>query len=93
MSDINDWHWRNSMRPTRFFAFDSKAVLGILLVIIHIRMWTFVLALVVIGVFWLAERAGYSFEAAFRRLRVLILGPKRPAVALRAKRRLLDYGK
>jgi intracellular multiplication protein IcmT len=93
MSDSNDWHWRNSMRPTRFFAFDSRAVLGVVLVIIHIRLWTIVLACIGILVFWFAERAGYSFDSACRRLRTLIIGPKRPSTAFRSKTRLVDYGK
>ncbi len=93
MADINDWHWRNSMRTTRFFAFDSRAALGVLLVIIHLRMWTVLLAVCVVCAFWFAERAGYGLEAACRRIRTLLLGPNRPAVVLKTKRRLIDYGK
>ena len=93
MADINDWHWRNSMRATRFFAFDSRAALGILLVIVHIRMWTIMLAVMVVFGFWFAERAGYGLEAACRRVRTLLLGPKRPGIAMKGKRPLIDYGK
>ena len=93
MADINDYHWRNSMRPTRFFAFDSRAVLGVVLVIVHIRLWTILLAIAVIIAFWFAERAGYSFDSACRRIRTLLLGPKRPAIAIKANRKLVDYGK
>ncbi len=89
----NDYHWRNSMRTARFFMFDARSVLGIVLVILHIRMWTFMLALAVMTAFWMAERAGYDFNASLRRIRSFIIGPKRPATAWSRGRRLKDYGR
>jgi intracellular multiplication protein IcmT len=88
-----DYHWRNSMRPTRFFIFDSRTALAIFLVIIHVREWTIVLALVVVLAFWVAERRGYGLEAAMRRVRTILLGPRRPATCYSARRKLIDYGK
>ena len=93
VEDQGDYHWRNSMRPTRFFAFDSRAALAILLVIVHIREWTIVLAIVTMAAFWLAERRGYGLEAALRRVRAILLGPRRPATVFSARRTLNDYGK
>ncbi len=91
--EASDYHWRNSMRSARFFSFDARSVLGILLVIIHIRLWTLMLAFSLIGVFWAAERAGYEFNAVLRRVRSLIVGPKRPATAFTSLRKLKDYGR
>jgi intracellular multiplication protein IcmT len=91
MSD--DWHWRNSMRSARFFAFDSRAAVPILLVLVHIRLWTLILAVITTVAFWMAERAGYGFEPVLRRLRCLIIGPKRPAITPSARRHMIDYGK
>ena len=88
-----DFHWRNTMRPTRFFAFDSRAVLPLMLVFVHIRLWTLVLALFTTSVFWMAERAGYGFEPLLRRIRCMIVGPKRPGIVGTKKRHLIDYGK
>ena len=92
MSEIGDWHWRNTMRPVRFFAFDSRAVIGILMVIMHVRTWTFMLALIGISCFFVAERAGYDFDSSLRRIRSYIVGPKRPASMGLSRRRLKDYG-
>ena len=94
MSDEwSDYHWRNSMRSARFFMFDARSAVGICLVLVHIRLWTLMLALIIIMIFWLAERAGYEFNAVLRRVRLAIIGPKRPATAFSSSRRLKDYGK
>ena len=90
---MNDWHWRNTMRPARFFAFDSRAAIAVLLVLLHIRLWTIILAVVTMILFWLAERAGYGFEPVLRRLRCFIIGPKRPGLVFTGRRRMIDYGK
>ncbi len=93
MSDAGDWHWRNTMRPARFFAIDSRAALAVILVLVHFRLWTFVLGCLTMIGFWLAERAGYDFDAVLRRGRSFVIGPKRPAVVFGSKRRLKDYGR
>ena len=85
-------HWRNTQKPARFFALDARAVAALLLFLVHARLWTFVLAIVMMFVFWFLERRGLTFEASLRALRCSVLGSKRPANHRRAIRRWIDYG-
>lgn len=87
-----DVHWRNTQKPARFFALDARAFLAILLFLVHARLWTFILALTVMAMFWLLERRGLTFEASLRAFRAWILGARRPANHRRAIRRWIDYG-
>ena len=87
-----DIHWRNTQRPVRFFALDARSSFVVLLVLLHIRLWTFGLAVVVMLVFWFLERRGLSFNAALRALRRWLLGTRRPANHRRRRRYWIDYG-
>jgi intracellular multiplication protein IcmT len=87
-----DVHWRNTQKPARFFFLDARAFLAILLFLVHARLWTFVLVLVIMIVFWLLERQGLTFDAALRAFRCWFLGSNRPANSRRARRRWTDYG-
>jgi intracellular multiplication protein IcmT len=87
-----DIHWRNSQKPARFFAFDARAFLALLLFLVHARVWTFTLAIVVMVIFWILERRGLTFSASLRAMRSWVLGSKRPANQPRSKRYWIDYG-
>lgn len=87
-----DWHWRNSMKPIRFFALDARVALFALLFILHMRIWTLVLFLIVCVLFWLLERKGLTFDAAVRSFRTWILGRERPGYLWIRRRRMRDYG-
>ena len=87
-----DTHWRNTQKPARFASLDARAFMAILLFLVHARLWTFVLALVVMILFWLFERRGLTFEAALRSMRVWILGRNRPATLRGRRRHWIDFG-
>ena len=87
-----DIHWRNTQKPARFFFLDARAFLAILLFLVHARLWTFVLAIILMLIFWALERQGLTFESALRALRSWFLGSRRPANSRRAIRRWIDYG-
>jgi intracellular multiplication protein IcmT len=87
-----DIHWRNTQKPARFFVLDARAFLAILLFLLHARLWTLVLAILVMIIFWFFERRGLTFEASLRALRAWVLGRHRPANSRRARRRWTDYG-
>jgi intracellular multiplication protein IcmT len=87
-----DWHWRNSMRPTRFFAMDARAASTLFLFLVHMRTWTLILCVSVMIVFWMLERKGLTFDAAMRTARCWLLGQNRPAWLWFRKRGLIDYG-
>jgi intracellular multiplication protein IcmT len=86
-----DIHWRNTQKPARFFILDARAFLAIILFLVHARLWTFVLAIVVMLVFWFLERQGLTFEASLRAFRGWFLGHRRPANRRHAIRRWIDY--
>lgn len=95
MADIEtsgDWHWRNSMKPVRFFALDARVALFFLFFILHMRPWTLVLFFIVCILFWILERKGLTFDAAIRSLRTWIVGRNRPGWLWVRRRKLIDYG-
>lgn len=87
-----DWHWRNSMKPVRFFGLDARVAIFFLFFILHMRAWTLGMFIGVSILFWLLERRGLTFDAALRSFRTWILGSKRPGLLWHRKRRLVDYG-
>lgn len=89
--EIN-WHWRNSMRPIRFFNFDVKAVIPFCILLFYFRISTLVFLVCVLLVFWFLEKRGLTFDAAMRATRLFIFGNFRPALMGFKFRRLRDYG-
>ena len=86
------WHWRNTMKPVRFFQFDARAGIFVIVVLMHARFWTFGLMLGVLFIFWILERKGLSFAAALRAIRVWMLGAHRPAWIYSRRRKFTDTG-
>jgi len=89
---VGPWHWRNTMKPVRFFIFDGRAGFFLVLFIVHARLSTLAMLVVVFGYFYILERKGLSFAAALRATRVWLIGPNRPAWIFTRKRKLLDTG-
>jgi intracellular multiplication protein IcmT len=87
-----DWHWRNTMKPVRFFKFDGRVSFFLVLLVVHMRVSTLVLFAVVLFFFALLERRGLSFDAALRAIRLWLGGPDRPALLFTRKRGLRDTG-
>ena len=87
-----DLHWRNTQKPARFFALDARAFSAIFLFMVHARLWTFVMAIFVMFLFWAFERRGLTFEAAVRAMRFWIAGAKRPATLGLRRRVWVDFG-
>ncbi len=87
-----DTHWRNTQKSARFFILDARAFLAILLFLVHARIWTLVIAILFMTIFWFLERRGLTFDASIRTFRCWFLGTKRPATHRRALRRWIDYG-
>ncbi|ASY61414.1 IcmT/TraK family protein [Sinorhizobium sp. CCBAU 05631] len=85
-------HWRDSMREPRLMIFDARLVFFFLLLAVHLAVWTALLLLAAIGVFWLVERAGYRLPSALRTIRATFAGVRRPAFYQRRYREAVDYG-
>ncbi len=86
------WHWRNTMKPARFFQFDARVSFFIILLLVHARLWTLGLMCTVMTIFWLLERKGLTFPSALRALRLWIIGNNRPAWLYFRRRKFLDTG-
>ncbi len=87
-----NWHWRNTMRPVRFFNLDARAGLPVFILILYARPITLAITIVIIGLFWFVERKGLTFPSALRALRVWIIGYDRPSWISLRHRRLKDFG-
>lgn len=87
-----NWHWRNSMRPVRFFNLDARAALPFCILLVYFRPHTLVITLVITMVFSFLERKGLTFPAALRALRVWFIGQNRPGWLQYSHRRLRDFG-
>lgn len=88
-----NWHWRNSMRPVRFFNFDVKAIIPFCFLLFYARWSTLIIAILVTVFFYALEKRGMSFDAAMRSVRVIIFGSYRPGLNKFRHRKLKDYGR
>lgn len=86
------WHWRDSMRVVRFFGFDARLGLLVPVMLLYPRLSTLILTIVAVIVFYMLERYGLTFPAAFRSLRVWIIGSDRDAWPTGRRRKFVDYG-
>jgi intracellular multiplication protein IcmT len=87
-----NWHWRNSMRPVRFFNLDARAAIPFLILLVYFRPISLLVTIVVTSVFKYLEYKGLTFPAALRALRVWILGNWRPGWLQLRHRKTIDYG-
>lgn len=87
-----NWHWRNSMRPVRFFGADARLAIPWFVVLFHARLYTFALAILLTIVFIALERRGLTFDAALRTFRKWLLGQRRPAWMWYYKKKMIDFG-
>ncbi len=87
-----NWHWRNSMRPVRFFGIDARASIPVFITLFHFRTITVFITIVVIMTFVFLERRGLTFDASLRAFRRWFLGQKRPGWMSYNRKRMVDYG-
>jgi intracellular multiplication protein IcmT len=73
-------HWRDSARPAKFFFIDAKAAFPFILFLIHIKLWTFVIAVISMTFFTLLRRYGYSVDVFLRILRSFLVGSRKMAI-------------
>jgi intracellular multiplication protein IcmT len=86
-----DVHWRNSMKPARFFFLDARAAWPFLFALLYLRIWTVALAALTTVVFYLLEMRGLTFDAALRAFRVWIVTKKRPGIRHSDLPREIDF--
>ena len=86
------WHWRNSMRVVRFFAFDSRSALPLPLLLVYFRWSTLALMITTLFVFRFLEQRGLTVPAAVRNFRAWIVGSERPGWLQGHHKKFVDYG-
>lgn len=72
-------HWRDSARSVRLFFLDFRACFPLLILLFHIRWWTFILAVVATVFFTAIERYGFTLMVFLRWLRAFIAGNRKIA--------------
>lgn len=70
-------HWRDSVRPARFFVIDARSALPCLLFLVHIRWWTFWTFLTIAVFFALLERLGFTMVVFGRVMRSFLAGSRK----------------
>ncbi len=88
----NNWHWRNSMRPVRFFNMDARAAIPFCLLLVYFRPITLFLTFSSTIVFIALEKRGLTFPSALRAFRSWINGQSRPAWVAGNRRKFRDFG-
>ena len=73
-------HWRDSARNPRFFLVDARAAFPLLLFVLHVRLWSFLLALGTMAFFGLLERYGFSLTVFLRWMRNVLAGSRKVAI-------------
>lgn len=74
-----DASWRDSARYPKFFFLDSRAVFPIFIFLVHITLWTFIVALICMTFFSLLMRFGFTLGTFLRFLRAFIAGKRKMA--------------
>lgn len=69
--------WRDTGKTVRFFGVDGRVAIGLVLVLVHISLWTLGISVGLMLVFTLLERFDYTLPNAARKLRVMISGRKK----------------
>lgn len=72
-------HWRESSRTARFFMVDARAAFPVFLFIMHIRVWTGMLALFSLVFFGFIEHYGFTVPVFLRWVRSTLAGPRKAA--------------
>jgi len=70
-------HWRDSARSARFFIVDAQAAFPLLLFLLHIKLWTFVVAVLAMLFFTTLNRFGFSVIVFLRVVRSFLAGKRK----------------
>lgn len=70
-------HWRDSARPARFFIVDAQAAFPLLLFLMHITLWTFIVAILAMVFFTILNRFGFSVMVFGRVVRSFLAGRRK----------------
>jgi len=83
--------WRETHKPGKFLMFEGRVVVVLLLMVMHIRPWTIVLAFSVMGILYYFSRKGVPADAILRYLRARLVGRRRTARGVHNERVPVDF--
>lgn len=93
IEDKTSWHWRDSMKITRFFSFDARAGLVMIPIFFNLFSWKiWLMTFFVLSFFHVLEKKGLTFPAAIRSFRTLCVGKERPGLLGVHHRSFRDFG-
>ena len=72
-------HWRDSARTPKLFVVDAYAVFPMVLLLLHVRPWTFYLAFAATSFFIVIRKFGFPVPVFLRLARAWIAGTRRLA--------------
>jgi intracellular multiplication protein IcmT len=72
-------YWRDTARTPRFYGIDARATFPLLLFLLHIRWWSFAVAVIATVFFAFLERYGFRLAVFKRFLRSLMAGKRKVA--------------
>ncbi len=72
-------HWRDSARNVTLWVVDFRACFPLLLFLLHIRLWTFVVAMAFTVFFATIQYYGFTLNVFLRWLRAFAAGPRKIA--------------
>ena len=84
--------WRYTMKNPRLAIFDARLIFFVVLLFLHLRVWTALFLAIGILLFWGMERYGYRFSSSIRGVRARLAGPVRPARPMSRYRHSIDFG-
>ncbi|MEC8460911.1 MAG: IcmT/TraK family protein [Pseudomonadota bacterium] len=75
--DLSNASWRDTGRPTKLGFLNSRVVFPVLLMFLHIRLWTFILMVLAVTAFVTLDYYGYKPIVFARCIRSYLAGPRR----------------
>lgn len=72
-------HWRDSARNVRLWIVDFRACFPLLLFLLHIRVWTLIVALTFMLFFTTIQYYGFTLNVFLRWIRAFLAGPRKIA--------------
>ncbi len=76
---LESTHWRDSARIPRFYFMDAFAAFPLLLFLLHIKLYTFLIAIGFTLFFIVLEKFKFTVPVFFRWVRSTLAGPLRIA--------------
>lgn len=72
-------HWRDSARNVTLWMVDFRACFPLVVFLLHIRLWTFLLALAFTVFFTIIQYYGFTLNVFLRWMRSFLAGPRKIA--------------